>query len=195
MRGRGKRLTAQGALCSLVAGYALEKIMSDEKIDQLWRQREKDLIEDINTSIEYYSKQASRARGCHRTIGVTVLIGSVLAPVAVVSSAGTTAGLALFGVADERLAQVAVVITIVLSLCEGLRRLFEFDQRWITCVVAKEQLRRLRDVYLDEQIADAVGAENWVSKLTSLRSAVNETRTQEEVGFFKRLNEARMDPA
>jgi hypothetical protein len=155
-----------------------------------WLGREKNLLQEIDQSISYYSSRAWTARICHRTVGVVVLVGSVFAPVAVASSAGTNTGLELFSIDGRHSAQIALIITVVLALCEGLRRFYQFDQRWMTCVQAREELRRLRNNYQDEQIGSQVGSEPWVNRFYLLRKDAQEVRSQEEVGFFQRLRSA-----
>ena len=155
-----------------------------------WLGREKQLLQEIDKSISYYSSCAWSARIYHRTVGVIVLVGSVFAPVAVASSAGTSTGFDLFSIDEHRSAQIALIITVVLALCEGLRRFFQFDQRWMTCVQAREELRRLRDRYQDEQIGSQIGSGPWINRFHLLRKDAQEVMSQEEVGFFQRLRSA-----
>ena len=100
----------------------------DEQIDsKMLDEREASLLEEIRNTRHYYSRSAREARLFHNAITIIVLIGSVIAPIAVVSSTGTQAGFALFGINEKFIAQTAVVVTVILSLCEGLRRSFQFD--------------------------------------------------------------------
>ena len=127
---------------------------SGDQVDaKMLDEREFSLLEDISDTRHYYSKCARQARLFHSSISMVALIGSVIAPIAVVSSTGAQEGLALFGIGEKVIAQLAVITTIILALCEGLRRSFQFDIRWMTCVQAREQLRQLCDEYLDQKIA------------------------------------------
>jgi Protein of unknown function (DUF4231) len=170
-----------------------ENLPKDDRIDsKMLDEREADLLEEIRKTRHYYSKSAREARFFHDAIGIVVLVGSVIAPIAVVSSAGTQVGLALFGINEKFVAQIAVIVTVILSLCEGLRRSFQFDMRWTTCVQAREQLRQLCDVYLDGKVEFARDSAERHKRLEELRQKTYEIRAQEESGFFKRLT-ARMD--
>ena len=155
-------------------------------------ERETELLEKIRETRHYYSKSARRAQLFHSMISILVLLGSVIAPIAVVSSTGGQEGLALFGINEKLIAKVAVIITIILALCEGLRRSFQFDMRWMTCVQAREQLRQLCDAYLDAKVLFASDDVERHKRLEELRQKTYEIRAQEEAGFFKRLT-ARME--
>jgi hypothetical protein len=170
-----------------------EKLPKDEPIDsKMLDEREANLLDEIRKTRHYYSKSAREARLFHSAIAIIVLIGSVIAPVAVVSSTGAQAGLALFGINERFIAQIAVIVTVILSLCEGLRRSFQFDMRWMTCVQAREQLRQICDTYLDGKVGFARDDAERHRRLEELRQKTYEIRAQEEFGFFKRLT-ARME--
>jgi Protein of unknown function (DUF4231) len=154
---------------------------------KLLDERETSLLEDIRNTRHYYSKCAREARTFHSAISIFVLIASVIAPIAVVSSTGAQQGLALFGISQKIIAQLAIVITIILALCEGLRRFFQFDIRWMTCVQAREQLRQLSDAYLDSKVRFTHDDVERHKRLEELRRKTYEIRAQEEGGFFKRL--------
>jgi hypothetical protein len=165
-----------------------EGLPRDEQIDsKMLDDREAGLLEEIRATRHYYSKSAREARLFHSVIMIVVLIGSVIAPVAVVSSTGAQAGLALFGINERLIAQIAVMVTLILALCEGLRRSFQFDLRWMTCVQAREQLRQLCDAYLDGKVGFARNNAERRKRLEELRQKTYEIRSQEESGFFKRL--------
>lgn len=165
-----------------------ERPPKDEQIDsKMLDEREVTLLDEIRKTRHYYSKSAREAQLFHRVITIIVLIGSVIAPVAVVSSTGTQAGLTLFGINEKFIAQIAVIVTIILALCEGLRRSFQFDMRWMTCVQAREQLRQLCDAYLDGKVGFARNDAERYKRLEELRQKTYEIRAQEESGFFKRL--------
>jgi hypothetical protein len=168
---------------TLPKGHQIDSKMLDD--------RETTLLGEIREYRHYYSKSAREARLFHSGIGIIVLIGSVIAPVAVVSSTGGQAGLALFGINEKFIGQIAVIVTVILALCEGLRRAFQFDMRWGTSVQAREQLRHLVDVYLDGKVGFARDDAERRRRLEELRQKAYEIRAQEEAGFFQRLT-ARM---
>ena len=164
----------------------------NDNMESRWREREEALLREIEASVAYYKNRATWSNLLHRIISIIVLIGSVVAPVAVVSSSGAGsvpgAGLAVFGVGQQAIAQTAVAVTVVLAFCEGLRRLFQFDQRWMTCVLAREELRRMRDQYLDDQVPNPVGTDAWMKRFYQLRQQTHEVLSQEERGFFERMS-------
>jgi hypothetical protein len=165
-----------------------ENRAQDHQVDsKMLDERETALLGNMRETRHYYTKSARRARLFHNAISMVVLFGSVVAPIAVVSSTGAQQGLALFSLNEKFIAQVAVVITIILALCEGLRRSFQFDFRWMTCVQAREQLRQLSDAYLDEKVRFGRDDAERHRKLEELRQKTYEVRAQEEAGFFKRL--------
>jgi hypothetical protein len=187
------RLFGNSALHGELTMNGEERLPKDEQIDgKMLDEREANLLNDIRETRHYYSKSAREARLFHSVITIIVLFGSVVAPIAVVSSTGTHAGLALFGIDEKLIAQIAVIVTVILSLCEGLRRSFQFDMRWMTCVQAREQLRQLCDFYLDRKVEFARDDAERHKRLEELRQKTYEIRAQEESGFFKRLT-ARME--
>ena len=75
-----------------------ERLSKNEQIDsKMLDEREATLLDEVRETRHYYSKGAREARLFHSVIAIIVLVGSVIAPVAVVSSTGGQAGLALLG--------------------------------------------------------------------------------------------------
>ena len=164
-------------------------------LTEKWKKQETELLESINGSIKYYTERARTARICYRVIGVVVLICVVIAPVAVVSGGAETGGsvnvgLSVFGIKPLVATQIAVATTLIVAFAEGLQRTFQFQQRWIACIQAREALWRLKDTYADEQVPNAIGSNEWIDRFSDLRKKEQEIRIQEETGFFALLKTA-----
>jgi Protein of unknown function (DUF4231) len=161
--------------------------------EKKWSERERTLLDSIDASIRYYTRCARTARIWHRIVGVVILICVVISPVAVVSTGtgAAGAGLSAFSIPTTAITAIAVASTIIVALAEGLRRTFQFEHRWITCVKAREDLWRLKDTYLDEQVPNPVGTGDWIARFSDLRKREQEVRIQEEGGFFESLKAAR----
>jgi hypothetical protein len=154
-----------------------------------WQSREDDLIKHINEEIERYKGFSERSRVAGRSLSVCSLVCSVLAPVAVVSQGGNN-GLAALGFNESHIAAVAVILTILLAFLEGLRRTFRFEQRWAEGLLAWVAIEREREIYLDSQIDKAVGSDDWIKNLTSLRQAVDRAISVETSAFFEPITAA-----
>jgi Protein of unknown function (DUF4231) len=157
-----------------------------------WKAREDELLESLNHSMKYYSSCAWWARILHRLLGLLILICVVISPVAVVSTGGQPdQGLSALGIPAIWITRIAVATTILLAFAEGLRRTFQFDDRWATCIRTREELRGLKGAYLDDQLQYQVGEPAWVTNLSNFRKREQETRAQEEMGFFERVRAER----
>lgn len=106
-------------------------------LEDKWKEREGALLKSIDVSISYYTRRARTARIWYRVVGVVILICVVIAPVAVVTGVENK-GLSAFGIPASAVTAIAVASTILMGLAEGLQRTFQFEQRWITCIKARE---------------------------------------------------------
>jgi Protein of unknown function (DUF4231) len=170
--------------------HAVVPVRRTDDLEAKWIERERALLSSVDGSIRYYTRCARRARIWHRVVGIVILICVVLAPVAVVSG-GKGGGLVSLRIPEEAVTAIAVLSTLLVAFAEGLRRTFQFDQRWTTCIKAREELWRLKDTYLDEQVPNPVGTDNWIAKLFEFRKREQDIRIQEESGFFELLKAGR----
>ena len=154
-----------------------------------YRTEEHDVLARLQRSIRYYSTRIKLSRAGHYTVGSITLVCSVLAPMAVITTVGKPSDLLLFGISNETIAQLAVVLTLLLGLTEGVRRLFRFSERWMTCFTTRAKLNELMQVYKLSQIPVAVGTEKWIKNLIELRKNVRVAEIEEEGGFFDRLKQ------
>ena len=93
-----------------------------------WTQRERELLEEIDSSIVWYNKFAQRNRIYHRILGVMMLVASVLAPTTVALTSSTSTSIQ--AIAGLPTTYIAIALTIFLALAECLRRFFTFEQMW-----------------------------------------------------------------
>jgi fumarate reductase subunit D len=155
--------------------------------EDLYKAEEKLVLDRLEKSIGYYRNRVKYARAGHYMVGLTTLICSVLAPMAVITTAGKPSDLSVFGISNEIIARLAVVLTLILGLTEGIRRLFKYSERWMTCFRSQAKLGELLQLYRLSQIPLAVGAEAWIKNLDDLQKNIRAVETEEEGGFFDRL--------
>ena len=134
--------------------------------EQDWLDREKQLLAHIDSHVEWYQANSTAARRWHRSLGLIVLICAVLAPVTVVSSTGSATGSLIN---PSILSAISVVITLIIALAEGLRRNFRHEERWIACSTSRDQLKWLKEGYLDQQVGKPVGSDLWVENFFKTR--------------------------
>jgi hypothetical protein len=141
-------------------------IPSDDQ--QQWLAREKHLIKWLDGRIKFYSIWAEFNRYGQRLTSLVILVCAVLAPVAVTSKSG--AGLGVFDLKEATIGRIALIVTLLIGVSEGLRRLFRFDRRWLICANCREELLEAKEEYLDSQIGIAIGSEEWVKHLQETRA-------------------------
>jgi len=149
--------------------------------EQDWLDREKQLLADIDSHVEWYQANSTAARRWHRSLGVIVLICAVLAPVTVVSSTGSAPG---SPINPYILSAISVVLTLIIALAEGLRRNFRFEERWTACSTSRDQLKWLKEGYLDQQVGKPVGSDPWVENVLKTRREAQAVVMNETKQFF-----------
>jgi hypothetical protein len=170
------------AQLEVVGGGATQKSFEDE-----WREREKQFIADLDDNVVWYQKNSTTARQWHRGLGLVVLICAVLAPVTVVSGVGSSSS----SLIPATVLNVAsVVITLAIAFAEGLRRNYRFEERWTAFSTSRDQLKRLREDYLDSQVGKDVGSDPWIENLLKARKDKNAVVASETQGFFEVMREA-----
>jgi uncharacterized protein DUF4231 len=152
-----------------------------QSTEQDWLDREKHLLADLDSQVEWYQTNSTAARRWHRGLGVIVLLCAVLAPVTVVSSTGSAAGSLIN---PSILTAISVVITLIIALAEGLRRNFRYEERWTACSTSRDQLKWLKEDYLDQQVGKPVGSDPWVETLLKTRRDIQAVVMNETKQFF-----------
>jgi hypothetical protein len=153
-----------------------------DSVEAAWSERHTKLLEHADKETARYQDFAERSRVAARALNVISLFASVLAPVAVVSSAG---GLSAFHIPDNTIKAIAVSLTIILGLTEGARRIFRFEQRWAGAMVAWLEIEKNKEVYLDNQVAKPIGSDEWVANLAKLRQGIEAATNSETTEFFR----------
>lgn len=154
---------------------------------QEWKEREKALIRRLDSTIERYSFRAEKARLRHRRIGIILLVCSVLAPIAVAGGGGN------ISLVPPGVAQVlALALTIIVALSDGLRRMFRFDRQWHACARTRNAMRAAKIQYEDEKVGLEVGSVEWLKIYTILKIEAKRLKDEETDEFFNVVN-AEMD--
>lgn len=146
-----------------------------------WLKRETKLFAEIDNSVTYYAGRAKVALRSHRLISIAVVVVGPMAPVAVAASTAKDA--ILFSMPSGFYSGLAIVLTVLLAILDGVRRIFRFDRRWTSCNLAKVDLRRARETYLRKRIGLTVGDAAWQSNLGELREAYEAATGKELQGF------------
>jgi hypothetical protein len=144
--------------------------MSGKEENEQWLEREKAVLDNINSRIEFYSTWCEVNRLGQRVASIIVLICAVIAPVAVISTKAS--GLGILGFTEEAIKATALIVTVTLALTEGVRRVFRFDHRWAVCAMCRERLLQLHGDYKDAQIGREIGSPEWVSTVTGARKTL-----------------------
>lgn len=151
-------------------------------IQSQFKEREAKLLDQISGSIEYYVKYGKTAQLWQRYTATLVMVLSTFAPLLVAGSASTLSR--DLGLPDGSVAVAAFAVTLLLSLVEGIRRIFRFEQRWIACYTAKETLKRERERYRFARIGLEIGSDAWKSNFAELRKAYDDVTGSETKEFF-----------
>ncbi|TCQ16400.1 DUF4231 domain-containing protein [Rhizobium sp. PP-CC-3G-465] len=156
--------------------------MDDKNLLDTWKARETKLLGYVNGAMEYYAETTRWCRYAQRGLSITVMVCAALAPVAVVSSSGN--GLGALGLHEPEIKILALIITILLAIADGLRRIFRYDQRWATCYIARETLKRARENYRITVIGLEVGSDDWKKNYEDLRATYESVIDRETQEFF-----------
>ncbi|CUX19452.1 DUF4231 domain-containing protein [Agrobacterium deltaense] len=152
------------------------------EITDKYRFREKKLLDEIQRSVEYYVRYGQIAQKWQRITAMLVMVLSTFAPLLVV---GSTTSLPVLS--EEVVSFAAFLVTLLLALLEGTRRIFRFEQRWMACYMAKQTLKREREKYRFARIGLVVGSDVWKANLADLRRVYDEVTGSETKEFFAAL--------
>lgn len=156
------------------------KFMINIETQEKLKHRENQFVDQVTDTIAWYSHHMKRNWYTHRTISVFVMIGSVFTPMLVAGSS-----LTIFGISDNFIRGAAIISTILLSILEGLRRIFRFEQRWSTCFWARNDLKKLRDQYRVAQIGEEIGSDVWLKNLQRLKDKYYAITEKESRDFLE----------
>lgn len=157
-----------------------------------FKDREVKLLDEIQKSVDYYVRYGRSAQRWQRSTAVAVMILSTFAPLLVASSTTTVGG--NLGLPAGTVSIAAFVVTLLLALLEGVRRIFRFEQRWMACYMAKQVLKREREKYRFARIGLDVGSDAWKANFAELRKAYDEVTGSETKDFFASMQAPIMEP-
>jgi len=156
--------------------------------NEQWAAREKELVDELDGRIKFYVHWCEVNRKWQRATAIAALVCSILAPISVISKPGF--GIGIFGLGEDAIRGIALILTLILGLTEGLRRIFRFEHRWHVCALCREKLLQLRALYLDNQIGVEIGSDDWTKNLSSARKRLTEIVNDHVEDFAKMLKEA-----
>jgi hypothetical protein len=162
----------------------------DPEVESAWQERNNGLLAFIDKEADRYRDLSEYSRIYYRTLDLVSIVCSVLAPVAVVSSAN---GLTAFGIGDQYVRGIAVILTILIGLTESIRRTFRHEQRWARAMVTLVTLKKDKQLYIDAQIGKSIGSEEWIQNYKSLYQSVDMATHTEMTAFFEAVFEAEKD--
>ncbi len=148
-----------------------------------WDFREDKFNRDVAGTLEYYTNKLNNTWKQQRLISLIVMLCSVFAPLLVVGSSLDQA----FYMSDVAIKIAAVIVTIILSIAEGLKRIFRFERRWVAIYWARSAIKRARNDYRIAQIGQPIGSETWVANFKAFRDRYYETIDAETHEFFDAL--------
>jgi hypothetical protein len=150
-----------------------------------WKERESTLLRDVKERLRYYESARKTARILQRITSSVVMIGSIVAPTSIATSAGNTMDLGSLGTQATSTALISLTITLIVAITEGFRRIFRFEQRWASAWLSGQKLHMAREKYYDSIVGLEFGGDAWKIELMNLRKAVNETMTLDGEEFFQ----------
>ncbi|MBO0906532.1 SLATT domain-containing protein [Jiella sonneratiae] len=160
---------------------------SEEPILEKWAKREEKLNDEVTAAIRDYLEEMEFARKGSRFTNVLIMILSSIAPLFVVSTAAAPSFQGFTGISQNIIGLITLIITVALSLAEGFRRIFRFDQRWATCYVAKRALKNAREKYRISQVPHQIGSDEWVANFVGFRGYYESMIDREVKEFFDAL--------
>ena len=150
-----------------------------------WQVQETELLEKIKKQMEWYGGITTRSHRAQRLLATTILICSTLSPLFIISSTNATPDFSVYGMSAPAMAQVALVLSLIVALSEGIRRIYRFEEQWKNSRLATEDLKTARDDYKDKQIGLKVGSQEWVAAFGDLRRKTREITTQNLQSFME----------
>jgi hypothetical protein len=165
----------------------IQPIVSDpaeELSNKKWAKEEAVLVGWVTGTIEYYKRVHKKTIKVQRVLAVTTVVIGAVTPV-IVAGAGTTGG--LFHLDPGTLNSFAVVLTVALAILEGIRRIFRFEQRWISCHIAKVALQKSLGRFRFATVGLNPGSDEWKSAMLELRTSFESTTERESEVFYQNL--------
>lgn len=156
--------------------------INDEKDNNAWSEQERELISMIRGTIDYYTQVTRRTIKIQRIVSVTAMMVAAAAPVFV-----TASGLKqnLLGLPSEAVTAIALILTLFLSIFEGVRRIYRFERRWVSCHVAKTALQKALGRFRFATVDVSAGTPEWKEEMQKLRDAFELATDKETETFYQ----------
>jgi fumarate reductase subunit D len=161
-----------------------------------WNARENEHLKTIDKELKWYRGHAKWNRIAHRIASIVVLFCSIVAPITVAGDDKTSILIFGYHIDKAQLSSIALIVTLILALTEGLRRLFHFEQQWATSNRVERALQDARSDFLDQRVLYSVGTEKWIEEYSKSRKSVAALINSDSEEFFEAiLSEGRAAPA
>jgi hypothetical protein len=129
-----------------------------------------------------------RARQWSRNLGLIIMVGSIIAPVVISVGSGPVT-ISKVTVSSEVIKAIPIFITLVVAIAEGVRRMFQFQTRWVSTGVTHQLITRALDEYADATAGMEIGSEPWVAKFLKFKKYVNDAKSKETEEYFSNIAE------
>jgi ABC-type multidrug transport system fused ATPase/permease subunit len=120
--------------------------LPSEEESKKWEDRERKLVEKIAATVKWYKRHASRNYILHVLTSVIILLGGILAPF-LIASTGLNSGSNSLNIPTNVAVWGSTLITMMMGISEGFRRLFQFHDKWKSFYTTNENLVRIRETY------------------------------------------------
>ncbi|MCJ9695144.1 DUF4231 domain-containing protein [Rhizobium sp. PRIMUS64] len=159
---------------------------SVESQNSAWIAEQERLIDVVESTIDYYQNVTDRTRVTQRTFVIATMVLGIIAPILVAGARPDGAG--LFGVPPVTINSIAIVITVLLSIMEGLRRIFRHEQRWISCHIALMALETALGRFRYLIVNVPPGADAWKLAMSDLRTEFENITVREREVFYSGMS-------
>jgi fumarate reductase subunit D len=132
-----------------------------------WNARENEHLKTIDKELKWYRGHAKWNRIAHRIASIVVLFCSIVAPITVAGDDKTSILIFGYHIDKAQLSSIALIVTLILALTEGLRRLFHFEQQWATSNRVERALQDARSDFLDQVYFIRLAPKNGLKNIPS----------------------------
>lgn len=141
----------------------------DNENVEKWKARQSEFARDLDAEISQFAWRVRRNRWMHHATSLIVLSCAAVMPALVVwsrnnSPSGETA---------------AIVVSVILTFTEGLRRVFGYRQKWELRAHTLQLLRNLRSDFNDDVATREPGTNEWMDAYRRTR-AVHQSILRDE---------------
>lgn len=131
-----------------------------------WQKREQRLFDHVNAHMNWMKDAAALNQKKHMRLSFASMWLTVIAPLFAVTSIQRAFS---FGMPDGWLPVFSAIVTVLLSLTEGARRVGRYDDIWRTMDLAMMELRSAREVFRDAKVEYQIGSPERITALKLFR--------------------------